>query len=106
MFAAKSVREYLKIYAEQHRERGTKVTHFFGIPLIVASLPVLPFIPLLAGSMFVGGWALQFIGHWVFEKNKPAFFSDPLYLLVGPIWVLLEIAELCGIKLSLTEALH
>jgi uncharacterized membrane protein YGL010W len=31
------------------------------------------------------GWAFQFTGHRV-EGNKPAFFSDPLQLLVGPVF--------------------
>jgi uncharacterized membrane protein YGL010W len=53
----------------------------------------------VAGGLFVGGWALQLVGHKVFEKNKPAFLSDPYYLLVGPVWVGAEWMELFGLPL-------
>jgi uncharacterized membrane protein YGL010W len=95
----KSFEQYMKEYGEGHRQVGTRVTHMFGIPLIVASLPLAPFNPLLAGGMFVGGWILQFIGHYVFEKNDPKFFGDPLNLLIGVVWAAVEWARLVGIKI-------
>ena len=60
--ATKSLREYLDEYGEGHRHFGTRLTHMFGIPMIVASLPLFPFNPLVGGGLFVGGWILQFIG--------------------------------------------
>lgn len=100
----KTLKEYLDQYASEHQELGTKLTHVIGIPMIVASLPMMPFNPLLGGGLFVGGWIFQFIGHYFFEKNKPAFFDDPFYLLVGPIWVAVEVAQLLGIELPLPGA--
>jgi uncharacterized membrane protein YGL010W len=99
--ATKSLREYLEEYAEGHRQLGTRVTHMVGIPLIVASLPVLPFNPLLGGGMFVGGWVLQFIGHYYFEKNSPLLFNDLTNTLVGVLWAAKEWADLFGIELPL-----
>jgi uncharacterized membrane protein YGL010W len=99
--ATKSLREYLDEYGEGHRHFGTRLTHMFGIPMIVASLPIVPFNPLLGGGLFVGGWILQFIGHYVFEKNDPKFFGDPVNLLIGVIWAAKEWAELVGLKLPL-----
>ena len=99
--ANKSLREYLDEYADGHRQLGTRLTHMVGIPMIVASLPVLPFNPLLGGGMFVGGWILQFIGHYVFEKNDPKFFGDPMNLLIGVLWSVMEWAQLVGIKLPI-----
>ena len=43
---------------------------------------------LLALSLFVLGWILQFIGHYVYEKKAPAFFQNLTHLLVGPLWIL------------------
>ena len=57
----------------------------------------------LGGGMFAAGWALQFVGHYVFEKNSPSFYGDPYYLLVGPAWVAAEWLELLG--LPVPEAL-
>jgi uncharacterized membrane protein YGL010W len=68
-----------------------------GIPMIVASIPTALVNPPVAGGLFVGGWALQFVGHYVFEKNKPASASDPYYLLVGPVWAAAEWLRLFGL---------
>lgn len=95
----KTLREYLDQYAAEHTQLGTKITHLIGIPMIVASLPLLPLAPPVGGAMFVGGWILQFIGHYVFEKQNPSFFDDPFYLLVGPIWVAIEVAQMLGIQI-------
>ena len=46
--------------------------------------------------LFVGGWILQFVGHF-FEKQKPAFFSSTSQLLIGPLYVLVEALEALGI---------
>ena len=102
--ATKSLREYLDEYGEGHRHFGTRLTHMVGIPMIVGSLPLFPFNPLVAGSMFVGGWILQFIGHYVFEKNDPKFFGDPVNLLIGIVWTAKEWAQLVGLELPLPSA--
>ena len=38
---------------------------------------------------FLGGWLLQFLGHY-FEKQKPAFLLSVSQLLIGPLFVILE----------------
>lgn len=39
-------------------------------------------------ALFVLGWIFQFIGHSVYEKRQPAFLTNILHLLVGPLWIL------------------
>ncbi len=95
----RSLREYLAQYHQEHTKLGTKLTHMIGIPMIVASLPTALVNPPVAGGLFAGGWALQLIGHKVFEKNKPSFLADPYYLLVGPVWVAAEWMQLFGLPL-------
>jgi uncharacterized membrane protein YGL010W len=97
-----SLSEYMAQYAQEHTQLGTKLTHMVGIPMILASFPTAVVSPPLAGGLFVGGWALQYIGHYAFERNKPAFYSDPYYLLVGPVWVGAEWAKLFGLPLPRT----
>ena len=99
-----TLQDYLNEYEAAHKHPLNKLTHVFGIPMIVASLPIFPFNPLLGGGMFVGGWILQFIGHYVFEKNDPKFFGDPVNLLIGVVWAAKEWAELVGLELPLPEA--
>lgn len=36
--------------------------------------------------LWVGAWAAQFYGHEV-EGEKPSFFADIFYLLIGPLYV-------------------
>ena len=92
-----SLREYIAIYQKEHTTFGNKLTHMVGIPMIVASLPTSLVNPIAGGSMFVAGWALQYVGHYVFEKNRPSFYSDAYYLLVGPAWVAAEWLDLLGL---------
>lgn len=37
--------------------------------------------------MFIGGWIVQFIGHYRYEKQSPAFYKNIEHLLVGPFWI-------------------
>ena len=99
MFFKKPLRDYLVEYAQDHAHIGTRLTHMVGIPMIVASLPLLPFNPPLGGALFVGGWTLQFVGHYVFEHNDPKFFGDPANLVIGVLWAGMEWAEVFGLKI-------
>ena len=45
------------------------------------------------GVIAVVGWVIQFVGHSVWEKRRPAFADDVVGLLVGPLFVA---ALLCG----------
>jgi uncharacterized membrane protein YGL010W len=65
-----------------------------GIGTAIAALPM----PLWAGAtagLFVGGWALQFLGHY-FEGRKPAFLDDIKGLLDGPLFLVAEVAFALG----------
>lgn len=44
--------------------------------------------PLPALGCFVFGWILQGVGHWVYEKNSPAFFRNFVHLAIGQLWIL------------------
>lgn len=44
--------------------------------------------PWPALALFVGGWILQGVGHYVYEKNSPAFFRNVVHLAVGQLWIL------------------
>lgn len=35
----------------------------------------------------VVGWAVQFLGHIVWEKRSPAFLTNLLQLLIGPLFI-------------------
>jgi len=56
--------------------------------------------PLFAMAMgvFVLSWIAQFYGHYV-EGEKPSFFEDLQFLLVGPAWLLQFTYKKVGIPL-------
>lgn len=39
-------------------------------------------------GLFVFGWILQGVGHYVYEKNSPAFLRNFVHLAVGQLWIL------------------
>ena len=59
----------------------------------------------VALALFVGGWALQFLGHR-FEGMKPAFFDDVRQLLIGPLFVCAEAYFLLGARPALRAAIE
>jgi len=46
-------------------------------------------------GLFALGWVIQFVGHY-YEGRKPAFADDLVGLLVGPMFVVLELLALAG----------
>lgn len=51
----------------------------------------------VAIAVFVLAWIAQFIGHKI-EGKKPSFFTDLVYLLIGPAWVLGKLYRKLGWK--------
>lgn len=47
-------------------------------------------------GFFLVGWAIQFIGHY-YEGRRPAFADDSVGLLVGPMFVVLEMLAPTGL---------
>jgi len=47
--------------------------------------------------VFIIAWIFQFIGHKL-EGQKPSFFEDVQFLLIGPIWLLSFIYKKIGIQ--------
>jgi len=80
-----AIDELIQNYKESHTHPINHLTHFFGIPMIVVSLPFFFFNWKWGLGLFVGGWMLQFLGH-IFEGKPPAFFKNPKFLLIGPLW--------------------
>ncbi|HKC66365.1 MAG TPA: DUF962 domain-containing protein [Pyrinomonadaceae bacterium] len=91
---------FVENYKEKHRHPLNRLSHSIGIPLIVISLPLFFFNWRWALVLFVVGWFFQFLGHAI-EGNQPAFFKNPMYLLVGPMWLARRVAG--ALRLSKTS---
>lgn len=61
----------------------------------IAAMPMTTWL-LISVGCFVVGWLFQFIGHY-FEGKKPAFVDDIIGLIIGPLFVLVEVLFLLGL---------
>ncbi len=101
--AAERWQASLSFYRDTHQNGTNRTLHLIGIPLIVggavglfASKPLSPVTgPLWAASFaaFAGGWALNLVGHAMYEKRAPAFSDDGLSFIAGPVWDLQELLK-------------
>lgn len=56
-------------------------------------------------GLFVLGWIVQFVGHH-YEGRKPAFVDDLSGLIVGPLFVVAELAFVLGMRPELKQAIE
>lgn len=91
LLGERSSEEWVAQYATSHQHPVNRLCHTCGIPLIVIAIAWLivawlTSAPLwLPVTLFIAGWALQFIGH-AFEGKRPEFFNDWRFLFVGLRW--------------------
>ena len=84
-----SFAEFYPFYLGEHADRRTRRIHFAGsfLVLVCLGLAVATGDGWWLAAMPLCGYGFAWIGHLVFEKNRPATFSHPLYSLMGD-WVM------------------
>ena len=85
MSAYASFREFYPFYLGEHSDVNCRRMHFAGSTLVLAVIAFAVFTGQLAWLWLVpvAGYGFAWIGHFVFEKNRPATFRHPLYSLMG-----------------------
>lgn len=84
-----SFSDFYPFYLSEHANPTCRRLHFAGSLCVLAIL----FAALATGhtwwllAMPVAGYGFAWVGHFVFEKNRPASFSHPLYSFMGD-WVM------------------
>jgi len=71
-----SFEEFWPFYVAQHRRSSTRALHFAGTTMVLAALAA----AVIAGPAWallapVVGYGPAWVGHFFFEKNRPATFS-------------------------------
>ena len=80
-----SLKEFYPFYLQEHNNSTSRVLHFTGTSLVLLLIPAaLLFhdLRLLILIPFVG-YGFAWVGHFFFEKNKPATFKYPAYSLAS-----------------------
>jgi len=81
----KSLAEFYPYYLSEHSNKICRRLHFIGTSLVLATLifalwqgplSLLWLLPLF-------GYGFAWLGHFVFEKNRPATFQYPFYSLAS-----------------------
>ena len=69
---------FVEHYRRDHSHPVNHVLHVgVGWPMVAASILLLPFRPLWSLGLFLGGYAIMFAGHFLFEGNRPTILSKP-----------------------------
>ena len=89
--AFNSFAEFYPYYLQEHSNDICRRLHYVGsllmLGILAYALLTQQFIWLFA--LPFAGYGFAWIGHFVFEKNKPATFKYPLYSFMGD-WVMLK----------------
>lgn len=80
-----SFAEFYPFYLQEHSNATCRRLHFVGTGLVISIL-----LWVFTTATWWGLWLLPlvgygfaWVGHFVFEKNRPATFKHPLYSLAG-----------------------
>ncbi|WP_332778002.1 DUF962 domain-containing protein [Polaromonas sp.] len=81
----KSFGEFYPFYLTEHSNRSCRRLHFVGSTLSLVCLAMLAYTgnPMFLVYGLLCGYGFAWLGHFGFEKNKPASFKRPLYSFMG-----------------------
>jgi len=86
-----SFAEFYPFYLQEHTNDTSRRLHFVGSSLIITVLS----FAILTGSfgllltLPIIGYGFAWVGHFFYEKNKPATFKYPFYSFIGD-WVMFK----------------
>jgi len=82
-------KDFYQFYLSEHSDKINRTLHFIGTclllivllyALITSRYNLIWFCPLC-------GYSFAWIGHFVFEKNRPATFKQPIYSLISDFYM-------------------
>jgi hypothetical protein len=81
----KTLQQFYPYYLEEHQNAICRILHFIGTGLVLLIL----LAALISGnyiwliSIPLVGYGFAWVGHFFFEKNKPATFQYPMFSLAS-----------------------
>jgi hypothetical protein len=84
-------RQFYPFYLSEHGNRTSRRLHFIGScgVLLILAWSIIAMNPWGIPGMAVCGYGFAWVGHFFFEKNRPATFKYPFYSLAGD-WVMFK----------------
>ena len=85
-----SFKEFYPFYLSEHKNSICRLLHFIGSFLVILTF----IFSILYDKNFIlfapiFGYGFAWIGHFFFEKNKPATFKYPIYSFMGD-WMMFK----------------
>lgn len=87
----RSFAEFYPFYLSEHSNDVSRRLHYIGSLLVLTILAwaIISANFWLLLALPVAGYGFAWVGHFFFEKNRPATFTYPLYSFMGD-WVMLR----------------
>lgn len=86
-----SFREFYPFYLSEHANRTSRRLHFVGScgVLLLVGVAIARGDPRWLLGALLCGYGFAWVGHFFFEKNRPATFRHPVYSFIGD-WVMFK----------------
>ena len=83
--------DFYPYYLSEHQNRTCRRLHFIGSLVVIGLLlrALITLNPWYVLGALLAGYGFAWIGHFVFEKNRPATFKYPFYSFAGD-WVMFK----------------
>jgi hypothetical protein len=81
----RTFREFYPFYLSEHAQPACRRLHFIGTSLVLGFIlaAIVARNAWWLAGVPVAGYGFAWIGHFFFEHNRPATFTQPLYSLLG-----------------------
>ena len=81
--------EFFPFYLAEHSNHMCRRLHFIGTSLVIGVVlaAIVQRNPMWLWLTPLAGYGFAWVGHFFFEKNRPATFKYPLYSFAGD-WVM------------------
>ena len=85
----KTFKQFYPFYLSEHMNPICRGLHFIGTFCVIGII-IISFINIKALLISpICGYGFAWVGHFFFEKNRPATFTYPLYSFIGD-WVMFK----------------
>jgi uncharacterized membrane protein YGL010W len=89
-----------------------------GLAIVATSIPLLfaanaiashasvVWVWIIAVGLFVLGWALQIVGHQLFEGKRPTLLDNPVQMLISPMYIFAKLFIVLGLRPDLAAVVQ